>query len=322
MKKIAVVFGGYSGEAEISEKSARNVLRYIDRSQYNPMLVEICNKEWKVEVDDQSVVVNKHDFSYLHHDVKESFDAVLMMVHGSPGENGLLQGYFSMLNIPVTTGDVLNMALTFNKYATITQLAKLGFKVAKSFSFNSHEGINYARLGDEIGFPCFVKPNEAGSSLGISRVNSESQLESAVKKAFKVGKTVMVEAFLSGREISCGIIPTPNGIKAMPATEVITENEFFDYEAKYQGKSEEITPANITTNEMNLIQSHAKEIYLALNCHGFLRVDFMLEKGVPSIIEVNTVPGFSEKSILPQQIQAAGIDMKDAINWALNEALT
>lgn len=322
MKKIAVVFGGYSGEAEISEKSARNVFKHVDRSVYNPMLVEICNNDWKVEVGDHCVAVDKHDFSYLHHGVKESFDAVLMMVHGSPGEDGLLQGYFSMLNIPVTTGEVLNMALTFNKYATTTQLDKMGFKVAKSVSFNHRESINYQRLGAEIGFPCFVKPNEAGSSLGISRVNKQEELETAVKKAFEVGKTVMVEAFLSGRELSCGIIPTPNGVTALPATEIIAQNEFFDYEAKYHGKSEEITPANISTDEMNLIQDQAKEIYLALNCRGFARVDFMLHNGIPSVIEVNTVPGFSEESILPQQIQAAGIEMVDAINWVLEEALT
>lgn len=322
MKNIAVVCGGYSGEDVISRQSAANVMENIDTSKYQAFVVEISKTMWKAKVGQHWVAVDKNDFSFLHQDTKITFDAVLMMIHGTPGENGLLQGYFSTLDLPVTTGDVLNMALTFNKFATNAQLAKLNFNVAPNTMLQIGDEYNQNEILEQLQLPCFVKPNEAGSSLGISKVNEASQLEAAINKAFEINDSVMIEAFLKGREIQCGVIPINGKLQALAPTEIISENEFFDFEAKYEGKSQEITPANITEQQTKLIQETSEKIYKVLNCAGFVRIDYMLDNEKVQIIEINTVPGFSKMSILPQQIEASGIEIKEAISQCIEQALT
>ena len=322
MKNIAVVCGGYSGEDIISRQSAANVMENMDTSKYQAFVVEISKNIWKAKVGKHWIAVDKNDFSFLHKDTKITFDAVLMMIHGTPGENGLLQGYFSTLDLPVTTGDVLNMALTFNKFATNAQLAKLNFNVAPNTMLQIGDEYNQNEILEQLQLPCFVKPNEAGSSLGISKVNEANQLEPAIKKAFEVNDSVMIEAFLKGREIQCGVIPVNGKLQALAPTEIISENEFFDFEAKYEGKSQEITPANITEQQTKLIQETSEKIYKMLNCAGFVRIDYMLDNEKVQIIEINTVPGFSKMSILPQQIKASGIEIKEALSQCIEQALT
>ncbi|MDP4953573.1 MAG: D-alanine--D-alanine ligase [Flavobacteriales bacterium] len=322
MKQVAVVCGGYSGEAVISLQSAQTVMDNIDRQKYAPVLIQVSVSEWKAQVEDHWVAVDKNDFSVLIDGRRMLFDVVYMMIHGTPGEDGLMQGYFKMLNIPVTTGDALNMALTFNKFATNAQLSKLGVTVAKSIMLQENEDYTAEEIIEEIGLPCFVKPNEAGSSLGISKVKSREELAPAISKAFEVNDTVMVEAFMDGREVSCGILPTSSGPIAAIPTEIISENEFFDYEAKYQGKAQEITPAPIGEALTVKIQESCVRLYKLLNCRGMVRVDYIIVGEVPHVVEINTVPGFSPASILPQQIKAMGWSLESAINLSIEQALT
>ncbi|MDG1158852.1 MAG: D-alanine--D-alanine ligase [Flavobacteriales bacterium] len=321
MKQVAVVCGGYSGEAVISLQSAQTVMDNIDRQKYAPILIQVSVSEWKAQVEDHWVAVDKNDFSVLINGRRILFDVVYMMIHGTPGEDGLMQGYFKMLNIPVTTGDALNMALTFNKFATNAQLSKLGVTVAKSIMLQENEDYAAKEIIEEIGLPCFVKPNEAGSSLGISKVKTLEELAPAISKAFEVNDTVMVEAFMDGREVSCGILPTSSGPKAAIPTEIISENEFFDYEAKYQGKAQEITPAPIGEALTTKIQESCVRLYKLLNCRGMVRVDYIIVGEEPHVVEINTVPGFSPASILPQQIKAMGWSLESAINLSIEQAL-
>ena len=321
MKQVAVVCGGYSGEAVISLQSAQTVMDNIDRQKYAPVLIQVSVSEWKAQVEDYWVAVDKNDFSVLINGRRILFDVVYMMIHGTPGEDGLMQGYFKMLNIPLTTGDALNMALTFNKFATNAQLSKLGVTVAKSIMLQENEDYTAEEIIEEIGLPCFVKPNEAGSSLGISKVKTLEELAPAISKAFAVNDTVMVEAFMDGREVSCGILPTASGPIAAIPTEIISENEFFDYEAKYQGKAQEITPAPIGEALTVKIQESCVRLYKLLNCRGMVRVDYIIVDQVPHVVEINTVPGFSPASILPQQIRAMGWTLESAIHLSIEQAL-
>ncbi len=321
MKQVAVVCGGYSGEAVISRQSAQTVMDHIDSKKYSAVLVEVNETEWRAQVGTVWVPVNKNDFSITVDGQTLHFDVIYMMIHGTPGEDGLLQGYFKMLQLPITTGDVLNMALTFNKFATNAQLSKLGMTVAKSIMLQEGEEINEDQILAEIGLPCFVKPNEAGSSLGISKVKKKEELSAAIQKAFEVNDTVMVEAFMDGREVSCGILPTSNGVTAAIPTEIISENEFFDFEAKYQGKAQEITPAPIGEELTQKIQEDSVKLYRLLNCRGMVRVDYILVADQPHVVEINTVPGFSSASILPQQIRAMGWTLQEAISYSIEQAL-
>lgn len=321
MKQVAVVCGGYSGEAVISRQSAQTVMDHIDQKKYHAILVEVMESEWRAKIDDAWVPVDKNDFSITLDGQSLHFDVIYMMIHGTPGEDGLMQGYFKMLNLPITTGDVLNMALTFNKFATNAQLSKLGMTVAKSLMLQEGEIIDEEGILSEIGLPCFVKPNEAGSSLGISKVKKKEELSAAIQKALEVNDTVMVEAFMDGREVSCGILPTANGITAAIPTEIISENEFFDFEAKYQGKAQEITPAPIGEILTKKIQADSVKLYRLLNCQGMVRIDYIIVADVPHVVEINTVPGFSSASILPQQIKAMGWSLQESISHCIEQAL-
>lgn len=317
-RKIAVLAGGYSGESVISERSAKMVMNNIDRVHFDPILIRVYRDCWYADVDGVETDVNKANLSVMVNGNLFIPEAAFIMIHGTPGEDGILQGYLDMIGIPYTTGGVLNMALTFNKGLTTLALRSYGIPVAKSRILTVKNSPSNSALINEIGLPCFVKPNRGGSSLGTSRVNNADELTPAIKKAFAVDGEVLIESFLEGTEVTCGVIPWENDILALPATEIISENEFFDFEAKYEGKSNEITPARIDDDTMASVKKTSENIYRLMDCGGMIRVDFMIVKGVPHVIEINTVPGFSEASIIPQQAAVHGIDKASLISTLLN----
>jgi D-alanine-D-alanine ligase len=314
-KRIAVVCGGYSGEAEVSMRSAAMVMANIDREKFEPKQVVITKEKWyALSEEGEEWPVDKNDFSVYDGKVKLTFDGVFMIVHGAPGENGVLQGYFNLMDIPYTTGDVLNMAMTFNKKATTDALGNLGYQVANSIIVSKGQTWDAVPILFKVGLPCFVKPNNGGSSLGTSKVKKQEELALAIDKALAVDDQVIIERFVEGIEVTCGVIQWNGKLRALPLTEIVSNNEFFDYEAKYSGKSEEITPARVKKEVFEQVQELAVGIYRDLDCRGMIRVDFIIQKDRPFVIEVNTVPGFSEASIIPQQAAKVGVDKKALIS--------
>ncbi|MFN9391885.1 MAG: D-alanine--D-alanine ligase [Flavobacteriales bacterium] len=317
MKRIAVVCGGYSGESVVSMRSASMIMNHMDRTKYTPVKIVITRTAWFADFDGIEVVVDKNDFTVTHHGQKMRFDGAFIIIHGTPGEDGLLQGYFTMLGIPHTTGDVLNMAITFNKKATTRLLGSLGFSVAKSITLHKDEPYSITYLTQQLGLPAFVKPNCGGSSIGTSRVNSAQEFHIALEKAFHEDDQVIIEEFIEGTEVTCGVIRRNGKITALPVTEIVSKKEFFDFEAKYQGASEEITPARIPHEVALRIRQSCEDIYQRLNCRGMIRVDWIIRGDEPFAVEVNTVPGFSEASIIPQQAAVAGINKTELITAVL-----
>lgn len=314
-KRIAVVCGGYSGESVVSMRSASMVMANIDREKYAPIQVVIERERWyALSEQGDELLLDKNDFSVIIGTEKVTFDGVFIIVHGAPGENGLLQGYFELIGLPYTTGDVLNMSLTFNKKATTDALHQLGYQVANSVIVGRKDEVHADQILQKVGLPCFVKPNNGGSSLGTSKVKESSELTEAIQKALAVDAQAIIERFVNGTEVTCGVIQWQGELKALPLTEIVTANEFFDFEAKYNGASEEITPARVAVLVFEKVQRLAMDIYRDLNCRGMIRVDFIIQEDVPHVIEVNTVPGFSEASIIPQQAAVVGIDKKSLIS--------
>lgn len=313
-KNIAVVCGGYSGEKVVSMRSAAMVMNNIDRSKYTPHKVVIMEDRWYVESDGLTFDLDKNDFSYQSNGKKVTFDGVFMIIHGTPGENGLLQGYFEILGIPTTTGDTLCMSLTFNKKMTTRVLGGMDYNVAKSIELKSTDSYSETDIIATVGVPCFVKPNCGGSSIGTSRVNHQNELRSAIEKAFKEDSTVIIEEYIQGTEVTCGVITLNGKITALPVTEIVSQSSFFDFEAKYEGKSEEITPARIDKHITHQVQAAAVGVYQKLNCKGMIRVDFIIQDNQPFLIEVNTTPGFSEASIIPQQAAVHGLSKSELIS--------
>lgn len=317
-KKIAVVCGGYTGEKAVSLKSGAMVMNNIDREKYNPTLIIIDRSGWNANIDGKIYPIDKNDFSVRTEKEKMTFDAAFIAVHGTPGEDGLLQGYFEMIGMPFNTGKVLNMALTFDKFRTVSALRSGGFTVAESVLLKGKSDFDEELLIEKIGLPCFVKPTNAGSSLGISRVNEPTELKAAIDKAFAESAHVMVEALVSGTEITCGVLKIDGKATALQITEIVSYNEFFDYDAKYSEASrEEITPARIPEKDFEACLRTSESIFEYLDCDGFARVDYILnEKGL-YCIEINTVPGMSEVSILPQQCEVYGISKREMISMIL-----
>lgn len=313
-KNIAVVCGGYSGEKVVSMRSANMVMNNIDREKYTPYKVVITEDRWYAEYDGKAYGIDRNDFSFTSDGGKITFDGVFMIIHGTPGENGVMQGYFEMLGIPTTTGDTLNMALTFNKKMTTRVLGSMGFTVAKSVELKSQDEYSISKLVETVGLPCFVKPNCGGSSIGTSRVDKAEDLHMALHKAFQEDERVIIEEFIQGTEVTCGVIIVNGQVTALPATEIVSQNNFFDFEAKYEGKSEEITPARIAQDTYLRLQATAVEIYKQLNCRGMIRVDFIIRGKDIFVIEVNTTPGFSEASIIPQQAAVYGLNKTELIS--------
>ena len=322
---IAFVTGGFSGEATISYQSAIVIEKNIDTERFNYYKIDITPDGWFHELPHgDKTEIDKNDFSLLIDDEKITFDAVLVGIHGTPGEDGKLQGYLDMMRIPYTSCDCAVSGLTFNKRYTVAVAAFSGLTVAKSILLFKKSFESPDELVKNLRFPVFIKPNNGGSSIGMSKVNSPSeQLGEAIEKAFKEDEQVLVEEFIKGRELTIGVFKAKGEIIALPITEIISKKEFFDYEAKYHGASDEITPAEIDEDIAEKIRTDSKKAYRLFNCNGIVRIDFIYneEDGKPYMLEINTVPGQSEASLVPQQVKAMGWTMKEFYTALIEECL-
>jgi len=322
-KNIALIVGGFSGEAEISYKSAITVINNVDEEKFNVYTIDINPKGWWYKnINDEKIFVDKDNFTITINNQTIKFDAALMCIHGTPGEDGKLQGYFDMLNIPYTSCDAATSALTFNKRFTVAVASFGGIKVAKSIMLlKNNFKDDVTEIINTLNFPLFVKPNNGGSSIGMSKVKEAKHLLPAIHIAFKEDNQVLIEEFIKGREFTIGVLKTNNKIITLPITEVISKNDFFDFEAKYLGKSDEITPAIVDEHIAEQVRDAAKKIYKLLNCSGIVRIDFIYNEQdkQPYMLEVNTVPGQSEASIIPQQVKAMNWNLKDFYTALIEE---
>jgi D-alanine-D-alanine ligase len=313
-KNIALVTGGFSGEAVISYKSANTIDKNLDRERFNVYKIDINPTGWYYENGNgNKSEINKNDFSLQTDKGTIKFDAVFIGMHGTPGEDGKLQGYFDTLKIPYTSCDAGSSAITFNKRYTVAVASMAGIAVSRSFHLFRHTSVPLQQIIDELRFPVFVKPNNGGSSIGMSKVYDAKDLDAAIQKAFKEDDQVLVEQMIKGREFTVGVFKTKGNIIVLPVTEVISKKDFFDYEAKYEGASTEVTPARLDEVSVDKIREAAKKIYAVFNCRGVVRIDFILEEssGQPYMLEINTIPGQSEASIIPQQVKAMGWSLKE-----------
>ncbi len=309
-KNIAIVAGGDSSEVVVSLKSAQGVKSFINDKQYETYVITIQGDLWTVNVDEQVINIDKNDFSFTYQDKKVVFDAAYITIHGTPGEDGLLQGYFDLINMPYSSCNVLVSALTFNKFVCNTYLKGYGVKVAESLLVRKGMTIDAESIEQTIGLPCFIKPNAGGSSFGVSKVVKSENIKSAIEHAFKESDEVIVESLITGTEITNGIYKTSKKSVVLPITEVVTDNDFFDYEAKYvQGKANEITPARLSDDLSDRIKKLTSAIYDILGCNGIIRIDYIIQDGDIFFLEANTVPGMTTTSFIPQQIAAAGLDI-------------
>ena len=294
-KNIAIIMGGYSSEFEISLKSGEVVYQHLNRDIYSPYRVHILKEKWVVlDKHNTEYPINKHDFSANINGDKLQFDCVFNAIHGHPGENGLMIAYFELLGIKHTSAPFYQMALTFNKRDTLSVVRSYGVKTATSVYLDKGDDISVDQIIAKVGLPCFVKPNSAGSSFGISKVKEKKNLLTAISKAYEEDNQILIESFLDGTEVSIGVIEFENRVKVLPATEIVSENEFFDYEAKYLGKSQEITPARISKIQQENLNTVARNVYKLLHLKGFSRAEYIFIGDEPYFIEVNTVPGLTE----------------------------
>ena len=309
MKNIAILTGGDSAEYDISILSANTVLQHLNPELFKGYIIHLKNDKFTVLIKEIKIDVDKSNFTFKVENKRISFDAIFMALHGSPAENGLIQPYFDNLNIPYTSCNAKVSALTFNKYECNKKLKELGFNCATSFLYKKENNIVEQEIIDRVKLPCFVKPNGAGSSFGISKVKKKEDLTKAINSALQHDNKVLIEQFIDGIEISCGVYTNKNNIQALPITEIVTENEFFDYQAKYEGKSQEITPARISKKLTIEVQKLTTEIYKAMELSGICRIDYIIMNEKPYIIEINTIPGFTEESIIPQQVKSANLKL-------------
>lgn len=321
MKRVAVISGGFSHEAQISFKSAETVMGSISKELWEAYEVRIVESGWTVVTDQGELPMNKGDFSFTLNGEHMTFDCAYITIHGTPGEDGILQGYLDLMGIPYTTPSQVCSAITFNKFFCNELLKQLGFDCAASILLTQDDPVDSEAIVAKLGLPCFVKPNDGGSSFGVTKVKEAAELEAAVKAAFEHGTSVMIESFMEGPEVTCGVFKVGNDLTALPLTEIVSENEFFDFQAKYEGASQEITPARISDDLTALIQTLTKNIYRKLGLSGVARVDYIIINNVPHVIEVNTTPGLSAESIVPQMIRAAGLDVGRVFDQLIQEAL-
>ena len=314
-RTIAIVAGGDSSEFPVSLRSAQGLYSFMDKEKYTVYIVEMKGLCWEAVLPDgNKTAVDRNDFSFLLNGEKITFDFAYIIIHGTPGENGLLQGYFDLLHIPYSTCDVLASALTFNKFALNHYLQGFGIRISDSLLVRKGSDISDQDVIEKIGLPCFIKPNEGGSSFGVTKVKTAEQIRPAIEKAMHESDEVMVEAFMAGTEITCGCYKTRTKEVVFPITEVVSKNEFFDYAAKYDGKSQEITPARLDDDTTRRVKTLTSAIYDILGCEGIIRVDYIItEGGKINLLEVNTTPGMTATSFIPQQVRAAGLDMKDVL---------
>ena len=323
--KIAFVTGGFSGEAEISYKSAITIENNVDKEKWDLYKIDINPQGWFYESQTgEKIQVDKNDFSIIVKGEKITFDAVLIGIHGTPGEDGKLQSYFDLMKIPYTSCDATTSAITFNKRYTVAVAAAGGINVSRSVLLFRHNTVSPDELVKSLNFPVFVKPNNGGSSIGMSKVNSSSEeLGAAIEKAFKEDNQVLVEEFIKGREFTIGVFKSKGEIIALPITEIISKKDFFDYEAKYLGASEEVTPANIKESIAEQVRQEAVKAYRIFNCKGIVRIDFIYNEvdNKPYMLEINTVPGQSEASIVPQQVRAMGWNLTQFYTALIEDCL-
>lgn len=321
-KNIAVVTGGYSGEAVISLQSAEVVMKHLDASKYNCYKIILSQDKWVCEHDSKDYPIDKNDFSVSLSGRKIKFDCAFMAIHGTPGEDGKLQGYFDMIGMPYTSCGVVQSSLTFNKAFTIAVLSRFGVNTANSMVVGRKEKITAEEIMSKISLPCFVKPNEGGSSIGATKVKRKEDLISSVEKALMEGDEAIIEEFIDGKEITCGVISYKGKIKALAITEIVFKTEFFDFDAKYKDNAtEEITPARIPLPIEAECKNLSEYIYKILGCRGMIRIDYIIKKDKLYLLEVNSIPGMTERSLLPQQAEHAGISKSELYGNAIEEAL-
>lgn len=321
-RTIAIIAGGDSSEYEVSMNSAKGIYSFIDKEKYTLYLVELTRQKWEAILTDGSrTPIDKNDFSFMENGVKVKPDFAYITIHGTPGENGILQGYFELLGIPYSTCDVLVSALTFSKFTLNQYLKSFGIRVAESMLVNKQHEVSEDLIIEKIGLPCFIKPNASGSSFGVTKVKTREQIRPALQAAFKESDDVMIEAFMDGIELANGCYKTKEKSVILPITEVVSQNEFFDYNAKYKGEVTEITPARLSPELTDRVQKLSSAIYDILKCKGIVRIDYIITEGEKiNMLEVNTTPGMTATSFIPQQVHAAGLDIKEVMTDIIENA--
>jgi D-alanine-D-alanine ligase len=312
-KNIAIVWGGYSSEKEVSEKSAEGIYSFIDKDKYNAYKVKIDRKSWEVEHRGNIYPIDKNDFSFTADGWTTKFDFAYITIHGTPGEDGTLQGYFDMLGIPYSNCGVLASAVTFSKFTCNHFLKSFNIKVADSVILHKNSDYSADEIVQQLGLPLFVKPNAGGSSFATYKVKSIEEIDPAIAEAFGEASDVIIESFVSGTEVTCGCYKTDKGTTVLPISEVVTHNEFFDYNAKYKGQVEEITPARISEELSQKISRETMLIYDLVNAKGIIRADYIISNDEPVLLEVNTTPGMTATSFIPQQVAAANLSMTQVL---------
>lgn len=322
-RTVAIIAGGDSSEHEVSMNSAKGIYSFIDKEKYNLYIVELSKKAWEAVLPDGTrSTVDKNDFSFMDGANKIKPDFAYITIHGTPGENGILQGYFELLDIPYSTCDVLVSAMTFSKFTLNQYLKGFGIRVAESMLVNKHFGIEDKDVVEKIGLPCFIKPNASGSSFGVTKVKTVEQIQPALQAAFSESDDVMIEAFMDGIELANGCYKTKEKSVVFPITEVVSDNEFFDYNAKYKGEVTEITPARLSPELTERVKKLTSAIYDILGCKGIVRIDYIITEGEKiNMLEINTTPGMTATSFIPQQVRAAGLDIKDVMTDIIEEGL-
>lgn len=322
-KKIAIVAGGDSSEVVVSLKSAKGLESFIDGNKYEKYIVTIVGKEWNVQLSEtEKIAIDKNDFSFVKNGQKITFDFAYITIHGTPGENGILQGYFDLIGLPYSCCGVLAAAMTFNKFTCNQYLKGFGISIAESILLRKNQTISSSEVVKKVGLPCFIKPNVGGSSFGVTKVKEESQIQSAIAKAFAEGDQVIIESFMQGTEITCGVYKTKDKQVAFPITEVVSQNEFFDYDAKYNGQVSEITPARLSDDVTKKVQALTLDIYDIMGAKGIIRVDYIITAGDKiNLLEVNTTPGMTPTSFIPQQVRAAGLNIADVMSDIIENEL-
>ncbi len=321
-RNIAIIAGGDSSEYEISIESAAQMLAILDKSKFNRFVVSIRKDLWEVQHPVfGNLPIDKNDFSFLSSGETFLFDCALIAMHGTPGEDGRLQAYFDLLKLPYTSSGMLSSALTFNKYACKIFLKNFGINTAKAVLIRREDRLEHGNIFNETGLPCIVKPNNGGSSFGVSKVDSAPALNNAFAAAFKEDDEIIIEEYIKGRELTCGLLKTKKMQIVLPVTEILSKKEFFDYEAKYKGMADEITPANIPGNVEKLVKETSLLIYDVLDCRGIVRIDYIFSDGKLYFLEVNSVPGMTKNSIVPQQTRAAGLDLGELFTHVIEEAI-
>lgn len=322
MKNIAIIAGGNSSEYEVSMKSGKNIYDEVDENRYNKYLVILKGRDWHVEIGEKKYPVDRNDFSFTRDGEKILFDFAYITIHGVPGENGLLQGYLDMMGVPYGCCNVLASALTFDKHTCNTYLKSYGVNVADSVMLIRGMTYDVNEIINEVGLPCFVKPNAEGSSFGVTKVKEAAQLEDALKKAFALCREVLIETFIDGTELTCGVVKAGDMDIAMPIAEVIPKNEFFDFEAKYDPtKSDEIIPARISPELTNRIKTLSSMIYDILRCEGIIRVDYIVRDNEIFMLEVNTTPGMTSNSFVPKMVRAMGGTLREVLTKIIDNKL-